>query len=153
MNAGKIWAIIGAFIVLGVILGTVANAQGMPHAVFGYVKDDAGNAVANATVTLRNDRTGDVISTDANELGQYQTDLSSMASGYQIGDTITVKAVSGDDIEGTATLTVTTSALDQCDVTVSEVKSDDTPFPSVLVIVVLVSFLSIGVASIINRCR
>ena len=87
--------------------------------MFGIVKDGNSAPVFGSIVTLRNERTGDVLSTTTDSLGQYQVDLTSMTGGFQTGDIIAVKAASGNQ-EGTASVTVSTLPLDQCDIVLSE---------------------------------
>lgn len=107
-----------------------ALSQGMmPHAVVGFVKEDNGEPLGNATVTLRNQRTGGSITNRTNSDGRYQADLNSLPSGYQAGDVITVSTALGA-LGGSAEMTVTASPLDWCNITVTEseehISDDDT---------------------------
>ena len=119
MNIKNLSALIGVVCIASIIIVPLGRAQAMPHAIFGFIKDSAGNPVAGATIALTNDRTGGSMSVTSNSLGQYQADLFTMPSGYQVGDSITLKANSGK-LEGTSSVTVSADALDQCDVIVSE---------------------------------
>lgn len=97
-----------------------ALSQGMmPHAVVGFVKEDTGEPLENATVTLQNMRTGGSITNITNSDGRYQADLNSLPSGYQAGDVITVSTAL-ETLGGSAEMTVTASPLDWCNITVSE---------------------------------
>jgi len=133
-----------------IVLVISATGQGMPHAVVGYVTDLSGNAVEGASVTIRNQRTGAELAVSANALGQYQTDLSSLSGGYQVGDTVTVRAVSGS-MEGSSTVTVSSGALDQCDVVLDSEVSNGTPFPSLTAIVCTALVLSVLVGLAVRR--
>jgi hypothetical protein len=122
----------------------------MPHAVIGYVRDSAGNAVPSAAVTLTNGRTGASMSVTANLQGQYQADLSSLSGAYQVGDVITVEAVSGT-LEGSSEVIVTSGAIDQCDVAVAEA----TAFFGIPLIALAIIVLSVlaGLFMAKNRVR
>ncbi len=130
----------------------LSAAQGMPHVILGYVTDLEGNPVSGAQVVLKNERTGETASVTANSLGQYQTDLSSLPGGYQTGDTITVTAASGS-MEGSSSITVSTNALDQCDIILdTDVSEEETPFPGIISIAFLASVLCVS-AGLYRRSR
>lgn len=122
----------------------VARGQAiMPHAIVGFVKDGAGSAVAGASVTLENGRTGETLSVTANSLGQYSADLSSMPEGFRTGDLILVTAAYGD-LEGSATVAVSSRGFDMCNVTVMHEQPDSMwqfrlPLIAVIVLVAAVA--------------
>ncbi len=121
MKFGRVIPAISLLIVICLAANFLVQAQGMPHAIYGVVSVSGGQTIGNATVTLKNSRTDATISTTTDALGHYQADLSSMSGGYQVGDVITVKAESSNGaLEGTARVTVSGSALDECNVFVSE---------------------------------
>jgi hypothetical protein len=121
MNIRTASILIAIFCIAGLIAAPIASAQAMPHLVFGTVTDETGAPVAGATVTVRNQRTGDTLTETTNPLGRYGniTDLSAMPGGYTVGDTIKVTAVSGN-LEGSSTFTVSSSPNNMCNVVVSE---------------------------------
>jgi hypothetical protein len=121
MSARTAAFIIAIFCLAGLIAAPIASAQAMPHVVFGTVRDEGGMPVAGAMVTIRNQRTGDVLTETTNYLGRYgnHTDLSAMPDGYIIGDVIKVTAVSGN-LAGSSTFTVSDSPNNLCNIVVSE---------------------------------
>jgi len=124
MSHPRVLPLFVAMLILSAIFLSVTQAQGMPHAIIGVVTGPGDAPQTNATVSLTNSRTHDIISTSTDNRGHYQADLTSMASGYQLGDVITVKASSGN-LVGSSTVTVTLAPFDQCDVTVSEKPSTE----------------------------
>lgn len=82
----------------------------LPFIVSGVVTDSTAATPEGVRVTVRNDRTVEVLhaTTDAN--GQYIVDLANLTSGYQSGDSIT--AIVGYGIEsGESTSTITGGSL------------------------------------------
>ena len=118
MNARIISILIVAFCLASLIAVPYASAQGMPQAVFGIVRDSNSAPVFGSTVTLRNERTGGILSTTTDSLGRYSVELSIMLGGCNLGDVIIVKAVSGN-LEGSSSFTVSSDPT-QCDITISE---------------------------------
>ena len=119
MKTRAIVIIIVVFCLASLIALPFVSSQGMPHAIFGTVRNGDGVPVASAAVTLKNGRTDDTLSTTTDSLGQYTADLSAMPGGFQTGDVITVKAVSGD-MSGSSTVAVSVLPLDQCDIVISK---------------------------------
>lgn len=106
-------------IAVGMGMITAAQPMAMPHVIFGSVTDAGGAAAAGITVRLTNTRTQETFSAQTNANGQYQADLSAMAGGYQVGDTIRVEAESGS-LSGSAEVSVSSGPNDQCNVVLKE---------------------------------
>ena len=98
MKCKRIAAIIAGSIILIISMNIFVLAQpmSMPHVIFGSVTDSDGTLMAGITVKVTNQRTGETLTVQANTNGQYQSDLASLPNGYQVGDTIQVKAESGE---------------------------------------------------------
>ncbi len=146
MISGKIHAAIIVMFCAIILLVPISVAQAMPHSIVGYVKDSGGSAISGATVTILNERTDAAMTVTTNSLGQYQADLTSLSDGYQVGDVISVKAVSGD-MEGSSSVTVTSNPIDQCDVMLSEKMA----YPAFSVIACIVALGSVFFGLSVHR--
>ncbi len=71
------------------------------YKVYGVVSE-GGNPLAGVTVYLRNNETGEEISTTTNSTGEYSFDLSSLTQGYHNGTSIYVYAVYNSQQKGVA---------------------------------------------------
>jgi len=142
--------IIFTFIILTgicLLLNVSAQPGAMPHVVFGEVSNEAGVTLANAQVEIINERTGESLSVVANNNGQYQADLASMPSGYEVGDSIKVSADSGE-LSGESSVTVSTGPNDQCNLVLKE--QSGTPFPG-LGAIIIVSIALAGAIALLTR--
>ena len=142
MNSIRILGIIAGFTIIAMSLGILATAQpmSMPHVIFGTVLDGDGNGISGAAVSITNSRTGDILSVQTDSVGHYQVDLSTMANGYQAGDTIRVEAESGE-LTGNADVSVSTGPNDRCNVLLEE--QTGTPFPAIATLTLL--FVSMAI--------
>ena len=127
--------IIGTLAILVIFaLSSISSAQLMPHAITGEIRDADSNLINGASVTITNQRTGESLSVVSNNNGQYQTDLSTMPSGYLVGDTITVKAVSGE-LSGSSEVSVSAGPNDSCNVVIQEASQVPAPaFGSLIIL-------------------
>ncbi len=82
---------------------STAQAQGMtgnngapipPFDVYGFVYDGNGNLISNVDITIENLRTGESIKAEVYETCAYECILEELPSGYEVGDTIQITAVS-----------------------------------------------------------
>ena len=96
-----------------------SDASDQPNAyiVEGYVKDDQGNPVSGATVTVKNTANSDKISTVTNEHGFYMLNLGTLHHGYSNTTTFEI-SVNGatqefkpDSEMGSTTLNITAPAV------------------------------------------
>ena len=71
----KLFLIAFSIFVIAIALNGVAHAQGTTSRVTGIVTDSSGAAVAGATVTLINDGTGSILTTETSSSGGYIFDL------------------------------------------------------------------------------
>lgn len=75
-----------------------------PHLVSGIVKFPVTlNLVEGATVTVKNTRLDETLSTTTNSSGEYALDLANYTGAWTDGDAITVKASLGQRIQTTET--------------------------------------------------
>src|SRR5215831_13516792 len=81
-----------AFLFLPLLLGLPVIAVGQKATIVGTVTDPSGRAIANAEITIANERTGAERNLVTNEVGQYVApglligtyDVKSRASGFKI---------------------------------------------------------------------
>ena len=141
----KLHSILGILAVIAILFisSSLVAAQGYPHAIIGDVKDVNGTIIPGASVTITNQRTSESLTVVSDDSGRYQTDLSAMPSGYQIGDKITVSAESGD-LSGSSEITVSSGPNDVCNVIVEE--STGTPFPAFGILVIIIAGLAISIS-------
>ena len=67
-----------------------------PYFIFGRFSDKNGNAVANTTVFLTNENSGDVISASTNENGDYEFDCANFVPDWKDGDVLTLSTGTAD---------------------------------------------------------
>ena len=67
-----------------------ARGEGFPsgYSIGGLVRNEEGNAIKNASVTVEILRTGDIQSTTTDLLGRYIVDLSDYPAGFKEGDIV-----------------------------------------------------------------
>jgi hypothetical protein len=149
MSARTVSTLIVIFCIAGLIAAPFAAAQAiMPHAIFGTVRDEGGTPMTGATVTLRNQRTTDTLTNITNSLGQYQADLYSMPGGYQVGDAITVSAVSRN-LMGSTSMNVSPNAMDQCNITIKATVAEPEPFKILGINWIIVTVIAVSIISIV----
>lgn len=69
----------------------------LPYPVAGQITDSDGANPSGAKVVLRNDRSGEKISTTTNDQGEYVLDAANLTSGYVESDRLTVICAFGDE--------------------------------------------------------
>src|SRR3990167_5331666 len=62
----------------------------VPYIVFGVITDIDSNLVTSTRVTAHDTTSGERIGISTNSLGQFVLDLANLASGYTLGNSITV---------------------------------------------------------------
>jgi uncharacterized membrane protein len=72
-----------------------SRITGGPYVVSGTVTREGGSPVSSASVTVENQRTGQVLAVGADSGGRYSASLNAISGGYQEEDTITVSASDG----------------------------------------------------------
>jgi len=140
MITSRRYAIIGILAIIGLSLSVVAQPIAMPHVIFGAISDSEGNLLASITVKVTNSRTGESLSVQTNNNGQYQADLSAMPSGYQVGDTIKIEAESGE-LSGSSEVSVSTGPNDQCNLVLEE--STGIPFPAIGTLIMIIAGMAV----------
>jgi len=84
-----------------------------PYIISGTAYEEDGTSViSDLTVKFRNRTTNETTTTTTTSNGQYLYDLANLASGYTIGDIISINAVDGDKYCGYAHVTTTSYAYD-----------------------------------------
>ena len=99
-NRGKLGIgiyIIAIMMMLSSITPYTISQPAPPHNIWGIIKDQYGNGINGANVTLTNQRTGDKLYTvsyydPGTGNGSYMFDLSNLPSGWEDGDNITIQA-------------------------------------------------------------
>src|SRR3990167_8007116 len=71
-------------------------ANNLPFVTYGTITDTDSTNPSGAKVVLRNDRSGEKISTVTNSTGQYLLDAANLTSGYTESDRLTVICAFGD---------------------------------------------------------
>ena len=127
MKTNVVVGTLAIFVIITFALSSISSAQLMPHAITGEIRDADSNLINGATVIITNQRTGDALTVTSNNNGQYQTDLSAMSSGYQVGDTIKVEASSGE-LSGSSEVSVSAGPNDSCNVVIQ--KTSQVPGPA-----------------------
>ena len=78
-----------------------------PYPIQGTILDSGSVAVVTKVI-LRNDRTGEKISTISNSSGQYVLDAGNLASGYMTSDRVTIVVSYGDE-EGSSSILISSN--------------------------------------------
>ena len=151
MNGKRFAAIIaGSFIlIISMNIFVLAQPTSMPHVIFGSVTNSDGTLMPGIAVKVTNQRTNEVLTVQANTTGQYQADLASLPNGYQVGDSIQVKAESGE-LSGIAEISVSTGPNDQCNIVIEET-SGNIPFPAFVPVIALVSLMAVIIGIVRRR--
>ena len=143
MRTSVVIGTLAIIVIFTFALSSISSAQLMPHAITGEIRDADSNLINGASVTITNQRTGESLSVVSNNNGQYQTDLSSMPSGYQVGDIIKVEAVSGE-LSGSSEVSVSAGPNDSCNVVIQE--TSQVPGPAFGSLILLIA----GMAMIVG---
>ena len=61
-----------------------------PYTIYGTATDSNGNALVGININLKNESSGEIISTTSNSLGQYSLNAADFASGWLNGDKLTL---------------------------------------------------------------
>src|SRR3990167_801136 len=69
-----------------------------PYIIFGQFLDKNGNAVSNATITVKNLSTGDTFTVVTGANGNYNADCANFGNGFSDGDKVRLYGASSESI-------------------------------------------------------
>ncbi len=121
---------------LSFFLFVVSSAAVDFHNIHGYIRDENGDAVADAQVIIKNERTGDTLKQFTDEKGFYNMELANMEHGWKDGDTLLIN-VSGTgyyaNYEGGKEVKINASVvLQRVDITIYKILKADFITPDVI---------------------